>query len=156
MTLSCFFLDSWENLVMAIGRIVRALVLDDVVVYLLLEEVRLKSYEPTNPALVVCGRSNEKGKKREKGRSKSYGRHKSPGNSKEKRWNCCKVRYFIRYCKEEKNKNKKENNDSKDEFENYSQEDGGDAFVSTLTTRASQSAWLIYSRFSFHKTSHRN
>jgi hypothetical protein len=53
MTLLCSFLDSWENLVMTIGRIVKALVLDDVLVSLLLEEVRKKSYESTNPALVV-------------------------------------------------------------------------------------------------------
>jgi len=37
MTLLCSLLDSWENLVMAIGSIVKTLVLDEVVATLLLE-----------------------------------------------------------------------------------------------------------------------
>jgi hypothetical protein len=40
MTLLCSFPDSWDNLVMAIGSIVKTLVLDEVVVTLLSEEVR--------------------------------------------------------------------------------------------------------------------
>jgi hypothetical protein len=71
--------------------LVKTLVLDEVMVSLLSEEVRWKAFESTNEALVVHGRSKEKGKKREKGRSKSHGRHKSPRKSKEKCWNYNKV-----------------------------------------------------------------
>jgi len=40
MTLLCSFLDSWDNLVMAIGSSVNILVLDEVMIALLSEEVR--------------------------------------------------------------------------------------------------------------------
>jgi hypothetical protein len=141
---------------MAIESIVKTLVLDEVINTLLLEQVRRKYFESTNEALVVHGRSKEKDNKREKGRSKSHGRHKSPRKSKEKCWNYNKVGYFRRDYKEEKKKNKKEMNDSNDESKKSSQEDGGDAFVAVLETRASQSAWLINLGASFHMTSHRH
>ena len=99
------------------------------------------------------GRYKEKGKKREKGRSKSSGRHKSPRNSKEKCWNCGKVKKFRRDYKEEKNK-KKENNDSDDKSKNYSQEDGGDSFNVALVTHVGHIAWLINYGAPFHMTSH--
>jgi hypothetical protein len=76
-TLSCYFPYSWDNLVMAIGSIVKTFVLDKVVISLFSEEVRWKASKSINEALDFHGRSKEKGKKREKGRSKSCGRHKS-------------------------------------------------------------------------------
>jgi hypothetical protein len=106
--------------------------------------------------MVVHGRSKDKGKKRENGRSKTHGRPKSHGNSKEKCWDNDKVGNFRRDCEEDKNKNKKENNDYNDENKNSSQEDDEDAFVAALATHASHSAWLIYSRASFHMTSHQH
>jgi hypothetical protein len=45
-------------------------------------------------------------------------------------------------------------NDSQDEFEKYSQEDGRDAFVVALETHACQNAWLIEFGASFHINSH--
>jgi hypothetical protein len=63
---------------MAIGSIVKILVLDDIMESLLLEEVRHKYSKSTNKALAIRGRYKDKLKKREKGRSKSCGRHKSP------------------------------------------------------------------------------
>jgi hypothetical protein len=110
------------------------LVLDESIVDLLSSEVRHKASKSTNEALVVHGRMKEKVKKREKGRSKSYGRHKSLGNSKEKCWNSGKVGNFKRGWKEEKKNDMKEKNYYDDESKKYSQEDGGDTFVATLTT----------------------
>ena len=82
MTLMCSFLDSWDNLLIIVKSIAKKLALDEVVIYLLLEEMMQKAYESIKEALVIQGRLKEKGKKREKGISKSYGRSKSHGNSK--------------------------------------------------------------------------
>lgn len=95
---------------MAIGIIVKKLVLNEVVVSLLSKEVRQKDFESTNEALLCCGRLKEKGKKGEKGQSEYCGRHKSPKKSKEKCWSYNKVRNFRKDYKEKKKKNKKENN----------------------------------------------
>jgi hypothetical protein len=83
-------------------------------------------------------------------------KHKSPGKSKEKCWNYGKVVYFKRDCKEDKKNTKKQKNDYDDEFEKYSQDYGGDAFVASLETHVDQSAWSIDSGDSFHMTSHRH
>jgi hypothetical protein len=109
----------------------KKLVLDEVIIYLLLEEMRWKASKSTKEALVIHGRLKEKGKKREKGISKSHGRSKSPGNSKVRCWNY-KVGHFKRDYKEEKRGEKKKRNDYDDEFEKYSQEDGGDSFCYDL------------------------
>ena len=136
MALLCSLPNSWDNLVMTIISIVKKLVLDEVMDTLLSKELRRKAYKSSNEALVVCGRSNEKTKNKEKGRYKSRGRPKSPRKFKEKCWNYGKVGHFKGDYKEEKNKNKKENNDSEDEFEKSSKEDRGDAFVVALETQA--------------------
>jgi hypothetical protein len=94
MTLLCYLSDSWDNLVMTIGRIVKTLVLDESVVALLLGEVRWKTFESTNDVLVVRGRLKEKGKKKENGISKSHGRHTFLQKSKVTCWNCSKVEHF--------------------------------------------------------------
>jgi len=59
-TLLCSLPDSWD-LVMTIGSIVKNLVLDEVVPTLLSKEVRQKTLESTNEALVVLEKSKEKG-----------------------------------------------------------------------------------------------
>jgi hypothetical protein len=56
MTLLCSFPNSWFNLVMTIGSIVKALVLGEAVDNLLLEEVKQKSYKSTIDALYIHGR----------------------------------------------------------------------------------------------------
>jgi hypothetical protein len=66
------------------------------------------------------------------------------------------VEHFRRHFKEEKKRNKKEKNNSNDEYKNISRVDGGDAFVVTLATHASQSVWLIDFGVSFHMTSHQH
>ena len=48
---------------MAIESTIKKLVFNDVVVALLLEEVRQKASKSTNEALVICGRLKEKNKK---------------------------------------------------------------------------------------------
>ena len=60
MPLLCSFPNSWFNLVMTIGSIVKNLVLDEVVPTLLSKEVRQKALESTNEALVVLEKSKEK------------------------------------------------------------------------------------------------
>jgi len=119
---------------MAIGSIVKTLVLDEVVLAFLSKEVRWKYFESTKEALVIHGILKEKEKKREKGRYKSHGRHKSLRNSKKICWNCGKIRHFRRDYEEEKKKIKKENNDFDDESKKYSQKDGGYVFATTLAT----------------------
>jgi hypothetical protein len=139
---------------MAIESTMNTLVLDEVMAYLLLEEVKRKDFESINESLAIHGISKEKGKKRENGRSKSRGRHKSPRKSKRKCWNCSKVEHFIRDCKEDKKKNKNEKNDTDRDIVKSSQEDGGDAIFVALATDAIQSAWLIDSGASFYMNSH--
>jgi hypothetical protein len=134
MTLLCSFLDSWDNLVMNIGRTRKTLVLDEVMVVLILEEVRWKSSKSTNDALDIHGRLKEKINKRENGRSKSHGRNKCPGKSKEKCWNYCKVEHFRGDWKEENKNNKRENNDFDGDSKKYSKGDGGYPFVVALET----------------------
>ena len=121
---------------MAIGSIVKTLVLDEVVLAFLSKEVRWKYFESTKEALVIHGILKEKGKKREKGRYKSHGRHKSLRNSKKICWNCGKIRHFRRDCEEEKKKIKKENNYFDDESKKSSQKDGY-VFATTLATYVS-------------------
>lgn len=65
MALLCTLFDSWDNLVMAIESIVKKLVLDEIMVALLLDEVRrFKASESSSQTLVFHGRSKEENKKR--------------------------------------------------------------------------------------------
>ena len=92
MTLLCSLPDSWDHLVMALGNTIITFRMDDVVSALLSEEMRRKSLDSAKEALVVRGRSNDKGKQNDnksgKGRYKSHGKSKTPGKSKAKCWNC--------------------------------------------------------------------
>jgi hypothetical protein len=141
--------------VIDIGRTTKKMMIDEVIVTLVLKKMMQKDFESTKEALVVHGRLKEKGNKKEKGRSKSFETSNSSGNSKEICWNYGNIRHFKRDCKEEKDENNKKKNYSNDEFEKYSQEDGGDDFVAALVECACQSEWLIDSRAYVHVTSHR-
>ena len=78
ISLLCFLLDSWDNLVMAIGSNNTTLNINDVVATLLLEEMSQKTMEGSNPkALLVRGRSVSK----KKGKPSS-GRYKLMGKSR--------------------------------------------------------------------------
>jgi hypothetical protein len=90
---------------MAIGSIVKTLVLAEVVVAFLSKEVRWKYFESTKEAFSVHGILKEKGKKREKGIYKYHGRQKCLRKSKKMCWNCGKIGHYIRDCEEEKKEN---------------------------------------------------
>jgi hypothetical protein len=80
ISLLCYFLDSWDSLVMFIGSNTTTLALEDVVASLLSEEMRRKNMEGlTKDALVVRGRPIDRDKGRFSGRNfNSKGRSKSP------------------------------------------------------------------------------
>jgi hypothetical protein len=123
---------------MTIGNIIKNVSWCSIITSLLWVEVRRNNFEYTNDPLVVRGRFKEKWKKREKDRSKSHGRTNTFGKSKEKCWKYNKVGNFIRHCKEEKMKNKKENNDFDDFSKRPFQEDGRDAFIVDLEANVDQ------------------
>lgn len=147
--------DSWDHLVMALVRTLVIFKMDDVVSSFLLEEMRRKSSISEKEALVVCGRSTERGKKNDnksknKGRSESCGKSKTSNKSKEKCWNYDKSGHFRRDCKEPKKKKKGSDSASKRSQEN------GNAFIIDLVAHASVDVWLVDSGAYFHMTSHRN
>lgn len=74
--------------------------MEDVVDFLLFEEMHRKYFEMYKEVLFVHRRSKEKGKKNEKkSKSKSLGSSNSLGkNSKAKCWNCDKSGHFWKDC----------------------------------------------------------
>ena len=120
---------------MALGSTIVTFRMDDVVFALLFKEMQRNSLDSSKEALVVHGRSNEKGKqndnKSKNGRSKSNGKSKTPRNSKAKCWNCDKTGHFHKDCKEPKKKKKALDLGS----EKY--EEDGDAFIVALAVHAS-------------------
>ena len=88
--LLCYFTNSWDNLVMAIGSNTTTLVLEDMVASLLSEEMRRKNMEgSTKDALVVRGRlvDKDKGKFFDR-KSKSKGRYKYYIQFTRRCWKC--------------------------------------------------------------------
>ena len=94
IVLLCYFPDSWDNMVVAIGSTTQStLKYEDVVSSLLSKEMRRKSMDGHNTnALFVRGRTQDKNLGKPLGwRSKSTGRSKSPGKSLRKCWKCGKT-----------------------------------------------------------------
>jgi hypothetical protein len=80
VSLLCYFPYSWDSLVVDIGSNTTTLALEDVVSYLLSEEMRRKNMEGSNKdALVVRGRMIDRDKGKLSSRNyKLKGRYKSP------------------------------------------------------------------------------
>jgi hypothetical protein len=101
ISLLCYFPNSWDSLVMAIGSNTTTLTLKDVVASLLSEEMRRKNMEgSTKDDLVVRVQSVE----RDKGKfsdinSKSKGRLKSLVRSTRRCWKCGKSGNYKKECK---------------------------------------------------------
>jgi hypothetical protein len=105
ITLLCSFLDSWDNLVVAIGSTTQStLKYEDVVASLLSEEMRKKIMDGHNiDALFVRGCTQDGNpSKYSGGRPKSTGRSKSLEKSLRKCWKCGKTRHYKKDCKYKK------------------------------------------------------
>lgn len=98
MTLLCSFLDLWDHLLMALGSTIVTFHMDDLVYFLLYEDMQRKTSDSSKEALVVHRRSNDRGKqndnKSKKGISKSRGSYKTLEKYKAKCWNCDKSGHF--------------------------------------------------------------
>jgi hypothetical protein len=105
ITLLCSLLDSWDNLVVAIGSTTQStLKYEDVVSSLLSKEMRLKIMDGHNKdALFVRGSTQDMNPSKPLGwRSKSIGRYKSLGKSLRKCWKCGKTGHYKKDCKSKK------------------------------------------------------
>ena len=97
ITILCYFSDSWDNLIFAIGSANQStLKFDEKVSSLLLEEMRWKTMDNHSmDALSVRGLPQERNKnKGSGGRSKFKGRSKSPRKGIRKCWKCGKAGHY--------------------------------------------------------------
>jgi hypothetical protein len=97
ITLLCFFSDSWDNLVVAIGSTTQyTLKYEDVVASLLSEEMRRINMDGhITDDLFVKGRTQDRNPGKPSGwRSKSTGRSKSLGKYLSKCWKCGKTGHY--------------------------------------------------------------
>jgi hypothetical protein len=158
ITLLCSFLDSWDNLVVAIGSTTQStLKYEDVVASLLSEEMRQKIMDghSTN-ALFVRGRTQDRNPSKPLGwRSKSMGRSKSPGKSLRKFWKCGKTRHYKKDCKSKKVEKPKGLDSTSSIEEKTSTKEGGDVYLASTSTHADYDVWLIDLGASYHMTPHR-
>jgi hypothetical protein len=158
ITLLCSFLDSWDNLVIAIGSTTQStLKYEDVVASLLSEEMRQKSMDGYNTdALIVRGNTQDKNPGKPLGwRYKSTGISKSPGKSLRKCWKCGKTGHYKKDCKSKKVE-KPKGSDSTSSIEvKSSTEEGGDVYLAYTSTHVDHGVWLIDSGASYHMNPHR-
>eukprot|EP00253_Pinus_taeda_P005913 PITA_05913 len=158
ISLLCSLPDSWDSLVIAIGRIVTALQFDEIVTALLTEEMRLKNMDNQNgDALSIRGRSQNRNKNKSlSGRSKSRGRSKPPGKpTKVVCWKCGKGGHFRRECKSKAPDKGKGSDDAPSAEAKTTSDEGGDVYLASSSTHVDHEAWLIDSGASFHFTPHR-
>jgi hypothetical protein len=158
ITLLCSLLDSWDNLVVAIGSTTQStLKYEDVVSSLLSEEMRQKSMDSHNTyALFIRGRTQDRNPgKPLGGRSKSTGRSKSPGKSLRKCWKCGKTWHYKKDCKSKKVEKPKGSDSTSFTEAKTSTEKGGDVYLASTSTHADRDVRLIDSGVSYHMTPHR-
>jgi hypothetical protein len=100
ISLLCSLPNSWDSLVVAIGSNTTALNFDEVVSYLLSEEMKQNNMEGQSiDALFARGRSQERNKSNFlSGISKSKGRSKSPGKFVRVCWRCGKEGHYKKQC----------------------------------------------------------
>jgi hypothetical protein len=158
ITLLCSLLDSWDNLVVAIGSTTQStLKYEDVVASLLYEEMRQKIMDGHNTyALFVRGHTQDRNPgKSSRGRSKSTGRSKSLGKYLRKCWKCGKTRHYKKDCKSKK-VDKLKGSDSTSSIEvKTSIEEGGYVYLTSIGTHGDSDVWLIDSGASYHMNPHR-
>jgi hypothetical protein len=158
ITLLCYLLDSWDNMVVAIGSTTQStLKYEDVVASLLSEETRRKSMDgPSTDALYVRGRTQDMNPgKYSRGRSKYTGRSKSPGKSLRKCWKRGKIGHYKKDCKSKKVDKPKGFDSTSSIKAKTSTEEGGDVYLASTGTHANRDVWLIDSGASYHMTPHR-
>jgi hypothetical protein len=157
ISLLCSLLDSWVNLVMAIGSNTTTLALEDVVSSLLSKEMRRKNMEGlTKDVLVVRGRPIDRDKGKFFGRNfKSKGRSKSMVHLTRRCWKCGKARHYKNYCKSKAMK-VSTGSDEKQSIEKKTNSDkGGDVYLASTSAQSDQDVWLIESGPSYHMKPHR-
>jgi hypothetical protein len=158
ITFLCSLLDSWDNLVVAIGSTTQStLKYEDVVASLLSEEMRKKIMDGHNTyALFVRGRTQDRNPSKPLGwRSKSTGRSKSPEKSLRKCWKCGKTGHYKKDCKSKKIEKPKVYDSTSSTEVKTSTEEGGDVYLASTSTHADHGVWLIDSSASYHMTPHR-
>jgi hypothetical protein len=158
ITLLCSLLDSWNNLVVAIGSTTQyTLKYEDVVSSLLSEEMGWKSMDShSTNALFVRGRTQDRNFGKPSGwRSKSIGRSKSPGKYLRKCWKCAKTWHYKKDCKSKKVEKPKGSDSTSSTEEKTSTEEGGDVYLASTSTHVDYDVWLIDSSASYHITPHR-
>eukprot|EP00253_Pinus_taeda_P007441 PITA_07441 len=123
ISLLCSIPDSWDSLVIAIGRNTTTLQFDEIVSSLLIEEMRQKNMERQNgDALPVQGRSQNRNKI-----NLLSGRSKSPGKPvKVVCWKCGKEGHYKMDCKSKAPNKGKGSNDSPSAKGKTTSDEGGD------------------------------
>jgi hypothetical protein len=139
-----------------IGSNTTSLKFDEVVSLFLSEEMRQNYMEgQRTDTLFARGCSQERNRSNfSSGRSKSKGRSKYPRKFVKVCWRCEKEGHYKKQCRSKVEKNKG-SEESPSTEENISKEEGGDVYLTSLTTHADHEAWLVESGASFHMTPHR-
>jgi hypothetical protein len=151
ISLLCSLPDSWDSLVVSIGRNATSLNFDEVVSSLFSEEMRLKNMEgQSTNTLFARGHSQERNRSTfSSGRSKSKGGYKSLGKFVKVCWRCGNEGNYKKQCRSKVEK-KKGSEESPSTEENTSKKEGGDVYLASSRTNADHEAWLVDLGASFH------